>query len=271
MSSHQIQLALWISQSVLHAVLASVLLRRKVYKEFPAFVTYAVVELVIYGIQFPAYYLTSSATYFYVYWGSEGLNVVLAFRIIHEVFLDVFRPYPALKDLGTALFKWAAVIMVLVSVVLISLVPGWDDPVARSIMVVQRGVNVVQCGLVVFLLAFCKNLGVTWRRQSFGIALGFGIFPGVQLLGNALWAGTHLRHPILGIVYGTAYCLAVMVWIFYALLNGRCPVVTPVLVPQRWDEALMDIQPQAQTESLIPMFEHIVDRALSRAQESRVH
>jgi len=33
----------------------------------------------------------------------------------------------------------------------------------------------------------------------------------------------------------------------------------------------MDIQPQGQAESLIPMFEHMVDRALSRAQESRIN
>ena len=65
---------------------------------------------------------------FYVFWSCTAVNLALAFRIIHEVFVDVFRPYPALKDLGTALFKWAAIIMVLVSVALISLSPlGWES------------------------------------------------------------------------------------------------------------------------------------------------
>jgi len=270
MSSHQIQLALWIPQPGLHIVLAIVMLRRKLYKEFPAFFTYVIANILIYGIQLPVYYWLHDF-YFCAYWLSEALNVILAFRIIHEVFLDVFRPYPALKDLGTALFKWAAVIMILVSVVVISLIPAWEDPLSKSVLVVQRGVNVVQCGLVVFLLAFCKNLGVSWRRLSFGIALGFGIYSGVQLLGSSLYSGTHLRHRTFALIYMTSYCVSVLLWLFYCLLKRSQPIAAPVLVPQRWDEALMDIQPQGQAESLIPMFEHMVDRALSRAQESRIN
>jgi hypothetical protein len=41
----------------------------------------------------------------------------------------------------------------------------------------------------------------------------------------------------------------------------------PVLIPQRWDNALMDLQPQTEADSLIPMFEHMVDRAFSRTQD----
>ena len=37
--------------------------------------------------------------------------------IIYEIFLDVFRPYHTLKDLGSVLFKWAALVMSLVAFV----------------------------------------------------------------------------------------------------------------------------------------------------------
>ena len=273
MPTHQIELALWVSQPLVHMALAAVVLRRKLHRQFPAFFTYIVAQIAVFSLEFPVYWLVrnSGQLYFTLYWSAEALNVVLAFKIIHEVFLDVFRPYPALKDLGTALFKWAALIMVLVSVVLISLSPGWDDPVSKTILVVQRCVSVVQCGLVIFLLAFCKNLGVSWRRQSFGVALGFGVFSGAQLLMFALYSGSHVHGVTANVIQMGAYSAAMLLWLCYSLSNRPQEVVVPVLVPQRWDDALMDIHSHSETESLIPMFEHMVERAFSRAQDAHLN
>jgi hypothetical protein len=45
--------------------------------------------------------------------------------------------------------------------------------------------------------------------------------------------------------------------------------MVPVLVPQRWDQALAEIQPaQSDADSLIPMFEHMVDQALSKTDKA---
>jgi hypothetical protein len=268
MSSLQIQLALWVSQPVLQAVVAAAVFRRKLHKDFPAFFAFVLAQIGLFLVEFPVSLWFRSA-YFYVFWSAAALNVVFAFKIIYEVFLDLFRPYPALRDLGTALFKWAALIMVLLSVVVISIDPALDDPLTRTILVVQRAVRVVQCGIVIFLLAFCRNLGVSWRRQSFGIALGFGLFAGAELLTFALYSGSHVHAMTTNLINMTAYNVGMLVWLLYSLLNRREALV-PVLIPQRWDETLMDIQPHGDSESLIPMFEHMVDRALSKAQDNRV-
>jgi hypothetical protein len=268
MSKEQLQLALWVSQPILQAMIAVVVYRRRLHKDFPAFFSFTVAQIVIFIVEYPVYNWADPETYFYVFWISAALNVVFAFQIIHEVFLDAFKPYPALKDLGSALFKWAALIMILVSVVLISVSPGWDNPVRESILVVQRCVRVVQCGLVLFLLAFSKNLGVSWRRQSFGIALGFGLFSGVELLTYALYSGSHLHGMLTNLVNMTAYNAGMVLWLSYSVLNRKGAVV-PILVPQRWDEALTDLRPQSEAESLIPMFEHMVDQAFSKVQDSR--
>ena len=199
-----------------------------------------------------------------MYWLSAALNLILVFRIIHEIFLDVFKPYHALKDLGTALFKWAAFVLVLISAVLISVSPAWADPLMTSILVVQRCIAVVQCGLVFFLLAFSRNLGVNWRRLGFGIALGFGVLSGGELLTTVLYSGTRLHHNLESMISMGSYDLGMLVCLAYSLVNRRSNMV-PVLVPQRWDEALMDIHPAtSEAESLIPMFEHMVDQALSK-------
>ncbi len=266
MSSPQLELLLWIAQPLLLAPVAFVMLRRRQHKEFPVFFTFALAQLLIFLVEFPVYQLADSQAYFFTFWAATILNLILDFKIIHEIFLDIFRPYHALRDLGTALFKWAALIMILISVVLISTNPIWNDPIAHSVMLLQRCVRVVQCGMVLFLLAFCSHLSVSWRRHSFGIACGFGIFAATELITTALYSGGHASSQLANIVNMSAYDTAVLIWLSYSILNRREHSM-PVLVPQRWDNALMELQPAMESESLIPMFEHMVDRAFSRTAD----
>jgi len=265
MSSPQIQLALWISQPVLQAVVAVAMFRRRLHKDFPIFFAFTIAQIALFAVEFSVYRWGSHAVYFDVYWISTAVNLVFEFKIIHEVFLDAFRPYYALQDLGTALFKWAALIMVLVSAVLISISPSWNDPLVKTIVVAHRCVRVVQCGLVLFLLAFCKHVGLSWRRQGFGIALGFSVFAGTELLTNALYSGGHISQDQVNVLNLSVFSACILLWFTYVLLNRRETRV-PILVPQRWDEALLDVQPHGQSESLIPMFEHMVERAFSKSQ-----
>lgn len=267
MSSPHIQLALWVLQPLLQACVAVVMFRRKLHKDYPVFFIFVLTQVAIFAIEFPVYLWVGGKTYFDTFWISMALNLVIEFRIIHEVFLDVFRPYHALQDLGTALFKWAALIMILVSVVLISVSPGWDNPLVKTILVAHRCVRVIQCGMVLFLLAFSKPLGFSWRRQSFGTAMGFGILAAAELLTSALYSGIHISGDALNLVNMSAYNAGIVLWLSYSWLNSR-EFRAPVLVPQRWDEALMDIRPQGDAESLIPMFEHMVDRAFSKTQDT---
>jgi len=260
-------LALWVSQPLLQVLLAIIIIRKKLHRAFSAFLVYNVAQIGIFAIQFPIQHWGSAQLYYNVYWLAAALDVVLEFRIIHEIFIDIFRPYPALKDLGSALFKWAAVVMVLVSVVMVSVNPDWNNSVTQTIIVVQRCIRIVQCGLVIFLFAFCKHLRVSWRRQSFGIALGFGIFAATELLTYALFSGWRVHGVMANVTSMAGYNIGMLTWLGYCLLNEKTSAV-PVLVPQRWDEALLELQPQMDSESLIPMFEHMVDRALSKAPEA---
>ena len=59
-----------------------------------------------------------------------------------------------------------------------------------------------------------------------------------------------------------------LICLVYSVVSRRRDMV-PVLVPQRWDEALADIQPaNSDADSLIPMFEHMVDQALSKRNKA---
>src|SRR5438094_5555816 len=170
-----LQLALWVAHPVLQLAVAAIMFRRKQHKVFPVFFSYVISQVLVFAIIFPLYKWADYSTYFYAYWTCAAISLAIGFKVIHEIFLDVFQPYHTLKDLGSVLFKWAALVMVLVAFVVAAASPAAEQgSVIQALVTVQRCLRVIQCGLILFLLVFSNYLGVTWRQHSFGIALGFG-------------------------------------------------------------------------------------------------
>lgn len=266
----KVQLALWIAHPVLELSLAAIMIGRKMHRTFPVFFAYIASQVLSFAITFPIYLYQNSATgatrYFYAYWITSAIGLAIGFKVIHEIFLDVFRPYHTLKDLGTVLFKWSALVMLLVAmVVAASSSPGKNEPITVAVITVERCVRVIQCGLILFLLVFSKYLGVSWRQHSFGIALGFGGFASVELVALALYSGGQIHSPTLSLLNTTAYGFAILTWLGYAAFKTPSrDASASLLASQRWDQSLGDLQHPAGTDSLIPMFEGMVDRAFSR-------
>jgi hypothetical protein len=260
--------ALWFAHPALQTSLVGVMLWRKLHRTFPMFFWYVAFQPVVFALTFPLYRAHLYTAFFYLYWSTTAVSIVLGFRVIHEIFLDVFRPYHTLRDLGSVLFKWAGLVMLMVAgVVAASTASGTEDPLTTGIMTLQRSVRVVQCGLILFLLVFSRYLGTNWRQKSFGIALGFGAFASVELSLIAINASTGnvFNQMLSSFINMIAYNLTIFIWIGYMAVKSpaRAPSAH-MLRPQRWEEGLSAIQHPQTADSLIPMFESMVDRALSR-------
>ena len=266
----QIGTYLWCAQPLLQGAVAVVLWRRKMHKVFPVFFTYILAQIAIFAITFPLRSADQYEWYFYTYWTGAAVSALLSFRVIHEVFLDVFRPYDMLKDLGTVLFKWTGLVMLLVSVVVAFSNSAHGDPLSQGVMLLQRSVRMVQCGLILFLLLFSQFLGVSRKQQSFGIALGFGLLASVELILLALNAGGYLHQQPMNLTNALMFNVAIVIWMVYAVARSSARSVTSNhLQTQRWERSLADIQTAAaphatSSDSLIPMFEGMVERAFSR-------
>ncbi len=259
-------LHLWYAQPVLESAVAAVLWRRNLHKQFPVFFAYLLIQVAIFAITLPLYGRPDVyAWFFYLYWTFEAGNAVLGFKIIHEIFLDVFRPYHALKDLGTPAFKWAGVVMLMVAAVMAASNSPHQEPVFHAIATLERSVRVVQVGLIFFLLIFSRYLGVSRKQLSFGIALGFGFVAGAELLLYAMYSGKFIGHGHLELLNLIFYDLSNIAWLAYAVLGTAVKeTVANPLRTQRWERGLADLHPAVASNSLIPMFEGMVERALSR-------
>jgi|HubBroStandDraft_2_1064218.scaffolds.fasta_scaffold00067_11 hypothetical protein len=261
--------ALWLAQPVLQTVIAVAMLRRGQHREFKYFFAYVVMQIVTFAVVFTTYRYFPSGV-FYASWTSTAISVALGFKVIHEAFLDVFRPFHTLRDLGTVLFKWAGLVMLLVAgVVSVSTNSSDTAPWVQAITTAQRCVRIIQVGMVLFLLFFARYLGVSRRQHSFGIALGFGSFAVVELTLIASWAGDHLSGLGVNLLNMGAYNAALFIWLGYTLAKSPArDAASTLLRPQRWEQSLSDIQHPLPADSLIPMFEGMVDRALSRTRET---
>jgi hypothetical protein len=265
--SHTTALCLWCAQPALQAVVAAVLWRRKLYRQFPVFFSFLVVQVAFFAVTYPLYRDATYKWYFWFYWLGEAVNAVLGFKVIHEIFLDVFRPYHALKDLGTPVFKWAGVVMLLVSVVVAASNTYSQDPIVHAVTTLERSVCMVQFGLILFLILFSRFLGVSRKQFSFGIALGFGLSAGMELLLLAMNSGGLIGQGNYNLINMFSFNLAIVVWLAYSFF----PAVVREsginhLQTQRWERGLADLQHNAPAnDSLIPMFEGMVERAFSRS------
>lgn len=264
--SPKIQVALWMAHPVLELSLCVAMFTRGLHRKFPVFFSYIIAQLAIFSILFPIQRMGNYPLYFYGYWTSAMVGLVLGFKVIHEVFLDVFRPYHTLRDLGTVLFKWAALVMIFVALVVAVASPAGQSPLVQAVTTVQRCVRTIQCGLILFLLFFSRYLGVSRHQYSFGIALGFGGFAMVELAGNALYCGGQIKSPSVGLLNASMYAATVLIWFGYTFVKVPArSEQTILLTTQRWEESLSELHRPAPADSLIPMFEGMVDRAFSQA------
>jgi len=261
-----LQTVLWIAQPILEIAAVAVMFARRKHRTFPVFFTYLAAQVVMFCILFPVQKLCSYDAYFYGYWVSALVSLALGFKVIYEIFQDVFRPYHALKDLGSVLFKWSGLVMLLAGIVIAAASPSSQQgSVIEAVMITQRGVRVIQCGLILFLLVFSKHLGVSWKQNSFGIALGFGFYAAVELGTFALFSSGRESGRMVALLTAGAYCVAVSVWLGYALLKTFPREISAnLLAPQRWNQSLAEVANPVGGDSLIPMFEGMVDRAFSR-------
>jgi hypothetical protein len=192
--------------------LATVLVRRKTYREFPLFFLY-----VSFSIAFITLRLAVSGDYrlfFFVFWVTEAIYVALALLVLHEVFRTVFAAFYEKR------WFWLFFPFVVVAIFTIAIAYRLGSPPVQAsrlislILTLGTTVSLVQVAIfgLFFLLVWFH--GIRWRDYPFGIVVGFAIIAVGSLWGN--WArsvfGTRFN-KFFGYAPAVAYILAVIVWL----------------------------------------------------------
>jgi len=254
----------WWASPVLMSMVAAAMYRRNLHREFPVFFNYSILQVLTFAVEFP---LRNWANFYYVSWTTTALSVSVSFAVLLEVFKDAFRPYEALRELSVILFRWCALVVLLVGAMWA--VTSWKgsdiDNVNAAIFLVSRCVRMMQCGLVFFMLLFSEYLGISRRNAVFGISVGFGFFAAVNMLVmTAMSHHTVLSRQVLSRVNSVAYIVSMLIWLAYAVLPStvRSAAVQTVRPSEKWDSALDEVRNSPAPVSLLDNMDKTVERLL---------
>ena len=269
---------LWVAPALSFSVLAFLMWQRKLRQQFPFFFSYAIFQVLSFGVQFSTYHSANRYAYFIAYWTLASLSVGISFAVIYELFAELFRPFEGLRDLGTVLFRWAAAVLVVAATLMVLVTPSTGTSnvtkVAMAVVVaLERSVRVMQCGLVLLMVLCAPYLGLKWRHRVFGVGVGFGILAAIDLFAIAGF-GRLGYSPQTQMYYNfarmAAYNAAAVVWwgYFFRPEPARGPVAQ--LSPsERWNFALSAaLHPQSSGPSL-PLIMGVVDRAFEKMGNER--
>lgn len=237
----------WMAALFLHALLAGVLIFKKMWRKFPFFVFYSVSNLV-FNLSLYAVYVSnlSRHIYFNVYWLAEFVGLFLGFAVVYEIFHQLLKPYPALRRLATQIFRGAVVFLVLLGcVVNYAQSLGEHNHIQATFLVMEQAGRILEVGLLLFLFLFASAFGLHWRQYVFGIAVGLGIFVTVELVGVTLRAQFGVAaNSVFNMVRMISFNTSMVIWISYILAPELA--ASPSDVPKRaqleqWNRAVTEL------------------------------
>ncbi len=177
------------------------------------------------------YYLGFFATYL--------ASAVLLFFICVEVFRSALSLFPGITKLALVIFRWAAVVSVIVSLSSISYASKGVFIIADVSYGLMRAMSVLELCLLAFLCLSMNALRLTVRDLSFGIAFGFGLMSSADFIA-ASWSSrvASMTDPV-QFVYESLILATLAIWMIYCTVPE--PVRKPVLMPAsstiyRWNE-----------------------------------
>jgi len=207
----------WLLPLAVQCVIALVMLRRGLARQFPFFFSYTVLlparDTTLYFLPQP------SNRYSSVFWWGEATAILLALAIIFEISWHFVRRYPFLRLFLRVLWISAVVVGAAALAMLIwTKGPAGADVALEWIILAERSARFLQVCLLILAIAMMSRLGLTWRHYSLGIAAGFGVFAALDLVLLELRAHLHLiSDSTFVLLRSAAYNLGVLIWAFYFL------------------------------------------------------
>jgi len=246
---------IWLTRIGLHIVLLTALIWRKYYRQFPAFVFYTAWQVLQSGtLAVIVFGHIWGRAYYQIYLAGAAVECILSFAVIYELLKIIVRDYPVLSGVGSSLYRWTALLLILVGLTLAWYVPATGPgKVMATFSLLRRTVRLGQCGLLAFLFLFARSFGLSWRSRAFGIALGFGVSAAVSLTTSAIkvriipegWTRTH---DILTLIDQLGDLTGVLIWLAYLLpkhIKGPPPPSSPLPVKdmESWNREIQRLLP----------------------------
>jgi hypothetical protein len=177
--------------------------------------------------------------YFFTFWAVYIVSAVLLYFICMEIFRSALAWLPGLLKLGVVIFRWAALVSVIVTFSSVSFVHRGALIVPDIAIPLMRSVTLLELCLLGFLCLCMNALRLSARDLAFGFALGFGMTACNDFVMLSLIPRFVSLTAPLQFVYESAILVSLGTWVAYCALPE--PVRKQVVVPvhstiYRWNE-----------------------------------
>lgn len=221
----------WMSVPVL-ALLAGILVWRKLHHEFPFFFWYLIASGVGSVLRFVVHF-GSIRAYFYAYWLSDLVITIFNFLAIYELFVRRLFPWFYRVRLYRYLFPVAASAIILA---------GWltalEAPAKNSAFLIEsRVLSFVLAATLAFFVGLMLVMGRTWTRHDLGIASGFAFTLGTFLMMTAFWSRSqYYTSNVVRYIGVLGFDLSCLIWLITFWGPKR---QTELLHPESLDPAVL--------------------------------
>jgi hypothetical protein len=218
--------------------------------------------------------------YYFGFFSTYLVSTVLLFFICIEVFRAALAAFPGIAKLAIVIFRWAAVVSMLVSLTSISYAHKGIYIIADVCYGLMHSVSVLELCLLAFLCLSMNALRLTVRDLAFGIALGFGVLSSADFIGASLISRVASLTDPLQFVYEILILGTLAIWTVYSIRPE--PVRKPVLMPAsstiyRWNEIASALghtgtkvaMQQPANSFFLSDVERVVEKVLARNMKGR--
>jgi hypothetical protein len=229
---------LWLAPHALQVVLAIFIWRRRLYKSFPVFLAYLILEAIegftLYGMDVAP--RVGGETFWRAFCAGAIAEALVKFALIGELFFHLLRRWSALAKLGNRLLSGTGAVLVLLAALAAAYAPI-DNPqfaIISRAHILEQTLYIIQCGLVLFLFLFAAYFRLTWNGAAFGIALGLGIASSEHLGAWAVMASGALlnKRYLLDLLNMATHHICVLVWFYYVLIPQKRATTSAVSLPE---------------------------------------
>ncbi|MDE3188642.1 MAG: hypothetical protein KGM96_14100 [Acidobacteriota bacterium] len=216
--------------------------------------------------------------YFYAYWSVYVASAITLFFVCIEIFRSAISSFKGLLRLGTVVFRWAALVSLIVSLTSVSFAKPSALLITEMSYSLMRSVSILELCLLGFLCLSMNALRLSPRDLSFGLALGFGLMSANDFIVGALLAGNSSLTSPLQFLNESLILVSLIIWVSYVALPepARAPVTMPAnSTIYRWNEIAAALGHGTQVAMQQPAnsfflsdVEKVVDKVLTRNLQS---
>lgn len=217
------QYAAWLIGFALECLVCGLAVRRKLYRDFPVFTTYAFVvlarSLLMFGLYRTAGY--SSKTALYSYWLTQALELFLRGAAIGELAWVVSRPYPGFRKM----LKWVLPGIALALLVRAAFATVPHARLWPGYLIFERELEFTAAVVLCVLLALSRRYDVEVQARVRYLAAGLLFYSLFQVANNAISQSPHQsRFWLWAVLRTSSFDIAALIWVIGLVMTEQIPL-----------------------------------------------